>query len=69
MSAVMADASVANGSAIYWSEAVNRTVARAWKAASIGNTKWNNGQQCNGGLKWIQTGGGYYSECNKRLKG
>jgi hypothetical protein len=26
----------------------------------------NNG---NGGLKWIQKGGGYYSECNKHLKG
>ena len=23
----------------------------------------------NGGLKWIQKGGGYYSECNKRPKG
>jgi protein-disulfide isomerase len=23
----------------------------------------------NGGLRWIQKGGGYYSECNKRLKG
>ncbi|MFB9263591.1 hypothetical protein ACFFWD_10465 [Bradyrhizobium erythrophlei] len=23
----------------------------------------------NGGLKWIQKGGGYYSECTKRLKG
>jgi hypothetical protein len=22
----------------------------------------------NGGMKWIQKGGGYYSECNKRLK-
>ena len=28
--------------------------------------KVNNG---NGGLVWIQKGGGYYSECNKRLKG
>ena len=28
--------------------------------------KANNG---NGGLKWIEKGGGYYSECNKRLKG
>ena len=28
--------------------------------------KANNGK---GGLKWIQRGGGYYSECNKRLKG
>jgi hypothetical protein len=23
----------------------------------------------NGGLKWTQKGGGYYSECNKKLKG
>src|SRR6185437_10578349 len=23
----------------------------------------------NGGLKWIEQGGGYYSECNKHLKG
>lgn len=23
----------------------------------------------NAGLKWIQKGGGYYSECNKKLKG
>ena len=23
----------------------------------------------NGGLKWVQKGGGYYSECNKHLKG
>lgn len=23
----------------------------------------------NGGMKWIAKGGGYYSECNKRLKG
>ena len=28
--------------------------------------KANNG---NGGMKWIMKGGGYYSECNKRLKG
>jgi hypothetical protein len=28
--------------------------------------KANNG---NGGLKWIQKGGGYYSQCNKALKG
>jgi hypothetical protein len=23
----------------------------------------------NGGMKWIEKGGGYYGECNKRLKG
>jgi hypothetical protein len=31
--------------------------------------KANKANNTNGGLKWIQKGGGYYSECNKRLKG
>jgi hypothetical protein len=29
----------------------------------------NQASNGNGGLKWIQKGGGYYSECNRRLKG
>lgn len=29
----------------------------------------NEATNANGGLKWIQKGGGYYSECNKKLKG
>ena len=29
----------------------------------------NKASNGNGGLTWIQNGGGYYSECNKRLKG
>jgi len=29
----------------------------------------NKATNANGGLKWIEKGGGYYSECNKRLKG
>ena len=29
----------------------------------------NKNNNSNGGLKWIQKGGGYYSECSKRLKG
>jgi hypothetical protein len=28
----------------------------------------NKAANANGGLKWIVKGGGYYSECNKRLK-
>jgi len=28
----------------------------------------NKASNGNGGLRWIQRGGGYYSECNKRLK-
>jgi hypothetical protein len=31
--------------------------------------KANQAANANGGLKWIQKGGGYYSECNKHLKG
>jgi hypothetical protein len=31
--------------------------------------KANKAGNGNGGLKWIQKGGSYYSECNKRLKG
>src|SRR5262249_47494822 len=29
----------------------------------------NKTSNANGGMHWIQKGGGYYSECNKRLKG
>src|ERR1700688_3933959 len=29
----------------------------------------NKASNGNGGLKWIEKGGGYYSECNKKLKG
>ncbi|MGA7386174.1 MAG: hypothetical protein WBW81_16205 [Methylocella sp.] len=31
--------------------------------------KANKATNANGGLKWIQKGDGYWSECNKRLKG
>ena len=33
--------------------------------------QYNANKETNGnaGMKWIQKGGGYYSECNKRLKG
>jgi hypothetical protein len=31
--------------------------------------KANKATNANGGLKWTQKGGGYYSECNKKLKG
>ncbi|HKS64325.1 MAG TPA: hypothetical protein VJT13_21670, partial [Xanthobacteraceae bacterium] len=29
----------------------------------------NKASNGNGGMKWIEKGGGYYSECNKHLKG
>jgi hypothetical protein len=31
--------------------------------------KANKALNANGGMKWTEKGGGYYSECNKRLKG
>jgi hypothetical protein len=31
--------------------------------------KINKANNANGGLKWIEKGGGYYSECNTHLKG
>lgn len=31
--------------------------------------KANKAANANGGLKWIMKGGGYWSECNKKLKG
>jgi len=31
--------------------------------------KANKASNGNGGLKWIQKGGGYYSQCNAKLKG
>lgn len=37
------------------------TCSEQWKANKANNTT--------GGMKWTQKGGGYWSECNKRLKG
>ena len=31
--------------------------------------KANKATNANGGLKWIEKGGGYYSQCNAKLKG
>jgi hypothetical protein len=31
--------------------------------------KANEATNSNGGLKWVQKGGGYWSECKKHLKG
>ena len=36
------------------------TCADQWKANKSANTT--------GGMKWIEKGGGYWSECNKKLK-
>ena len=45
------------------------TAGRARMHTCLDQYNENKGSNANGGLNWIQKGGGYYSECNKRLKG
>jgi hypothetical protein len=45
------------------------TAGKARMHTCVDQYKANKATNANGGLKWIQKGGGYYSECNKRLKG
>jgi hypothetical protein len=42
---------------------------RARRLTCIDQYNANKATNANGGMKWIQRGGGYYSECNRRLKG
>ncbi len=53
-------------------------IAAAYAQKSVGKARMqtcldqydaNKATNANGGLKWIEKGGGYYSICNKRLKG
>jgi hypothetical protein len=43
--------------------------AKARQKTCLDQYNANKATNANGGLKWIQKGGGYWSECNKRLKG
>jgi len=45
------------------------TPGKAIMHSCLDQYKANKATGGNGGLKWIQKGGGYYSECNKKLKG
>jgi hypothetical protein len=47
----------------------NQSAGKARLLTCIDQYKANQATKSNGGLKWIQKGGGYYSECNKHLKG
>ncbi len=71
--AAPARALVATGNAIFPS-----AVSSKYSSESAGKARMhtcldqyhaNKANGGNGGLKWIEKGGGYYSECNKRLKG
>ena len=46
-----------------------QSAARARLHTCLDQYRANRANNANGALKWIEKGGGYYSECNKRLKG
>jgi len=46
----------------------NESPGKARMHTCVDQYKANKETNGNGGLKWIMKGGGYYSECNKRLK-
>jgi hypothetical protein len=45
------------------------TAGKARMHTCVDQYNANKAGNANGGLKWIQKGGGYYSECSKKLKG
>jgi hypothetical protein len=47
----------------------NESAGKARMHTCVDQYKANKATNANGGLKWIEKGGGYYSECNKQLKG
>ena len=47
----------------------DETAGKARMHTCLDQYRLNKTSNANGGLKWVQKGGGYYSECNRRLKG
>jgi hypothetical protein len=45
------------------------TAGKARMRTCVDQYNANKASNGNGGMKWIQKGGGYYSECSKKLKG
>jgi hypothetical protein len=50
------------------SKYAKESAGRARMHTCLAQYNANKATNANGGLKWIMKGGGYYSECNKRLK-
>jgi hypothetical protein len=67
-----ATTSAAAGSAVFPSAVSPKykgeSAAQARLHTCLDQYKANKARNANGGLKWIQKGGGYYSVCNARLK-
>jgi hypothetical protein len=68
-----APAPAAFGNAVYPSAVSSKySTDKAGKARMLtcrDQYEANKASNANGGMKWIQKGGGYYSLCNKHLKG
>lgn len=71
--APVAAAPAAAGSAVFptavSAKYANESAGKQRMHTCLDQYKANKASNGNGGLKWIQKGGGYYSECNKRLGG
>jgi hypothetical protein len=50
------------------SKYASEPISKARMHTCLDQYKANQSAKANGGLSWIMKGGGYYSECNKRLK-
>jgi hypothetical protein len=68
-----AAAPVAVGNAVFPSAVDSKyskdSAGKARRETCLDQYHANKASNANGGMKWIQKGGGYYSECNKHLKG
>ena len=68
-----APAAAPSGPAVYPSAVdpkyAKETAGKARMHTCVDQYNANKTTNGNGGLKWIQKGGGYYSECTKKLKG
>jgi hypothetical protein len=68
-----APAPAASGNAVFPSgvnsKYANETAGKARLHTCVDQYKANKASNANGGLKWIEKGGGYWSQCDKHLKG
>jgi hypothetical protein len=68
-----APAPVSTGNAVFPSAVspkyAQESAGKARMHTCLDQYKANKDSNANGGLKWIQKGGGYYSQCNTKLKG
>jgi hypothetical protein len=72
-SAAASDSTVVASNAVFPtavdSKYSNEKPGRARRKTCLDQYKANKATNANGGLRWLQKGGGYYSQCVKKLKG